>query len=227
MGRRSGGEWARGYREPLNGPERVKRDDDGLNVRARIVERYSRDGYASIWPDDLRGRFRWWGLYTQRRAGAHGDVEEVEDEHFMMRVRIPGGRLTSAQLRVIGGISRRYGRDVADVTDRQNVQFHWIRIEDVPAIWEQLEAVGLNTAQACGDVPRTTTGCPLAGVDARELADATPLIAQIESHLCAPGFSNLPRKYKTSVAAATSRPPTRMDRHRPRKAWSWGDTHPL
>ena len=200
MARRSGGEWAKGYREPLNGPERVKRDDDGLDVRARIVERYAREGFGAIHPDDLRGRFRWWGLYTQRRAGAQGDVEEVEDEHFMMRVRIPGGRLTSAQLRVIGEVSVRYARGTADVTDRQNVQFHWIRIEDVPAIWEALEAVGLNSAQACGDVPRNVIGCPLAGVDARELADATPLIAEIESrYLLDPAFSNLPRKFKTSV----------------------------
>src|SRR5687768_5629867 len=126
MARRAGGERARGYREPLNASERVKRDDDGLNVRTRIVGRYAREGFRAIHPDDLRGRFRWWGLYTQRRTGAHGDVEEVEDEHFMMRVRIPGGRLTSAQLRVIGEISVRHGRGVADVTDRQNVQFHWI-----------------------------------------------------------------------------------------------------
>ncbi|MGE3140757.1 MAG: nitrite/sulfite reductase [Thermoleophilia bacterium] len=200
MSRRAGGQWARGHREPLNSSERVKRDDDGLNVRARIVDRYARDGFRSIHPDDLRGRFRWWGLYTQRRQGATGDVEEVEDEHFMMRVRIPGGRLTSDQLRTVGGIARRYGRDVADVTDRQNVQFHWIRIEDVPAIWDELEAAGLSTAQACGDVPRTTIGCPLAGVDGRELIDATPHIAAVEAHLLDPAFSNLPRKFKTSVA---------------------------
>jgi len=201
MARRSGGQWALGYKEPLNGSERTKRDDDGLNVRERILNRYSKEGFSSIWPDDLRGRFRWWGLYTQRRAGAVGDVEEVEDSHFMMRVRIPGGRLTTEQLRVISHISQRYGRDFADVTDRQNVQFHWIRIEDVPAIWEALEGVGLSTTQACGDVPRTTIGCALAGVDARELIDATPFIEEIERRYVGnPAFSNLPRKYKTSVS---------------------------
>lgn len=204
MARRAGGQWAMGYREPLNGTERTKRDDDGLNVRQRIIDHYSRAGFGAITPDDLRGRFRWWGLYTQRRAGAQGDVEEVEDEHFMMRVRIPGGRLTSAQLRVIGGLSEHYGRGVADITDRQNVQLHWVRIEDVPAIWEALDAVGLNTAQACGDVPRNLIGCPLAGVDAHELADATPLIQTIEAeYLCNSAFSNLPRKYKTSISGCS------------------------
>ncbi len=201
MSRRAGGQWAKGYHEPLNGAERFKRDDDGLNVRERIINRYSKEGFESIWPDDLRGRFRWWGLYTQRRAGAEGDVEEVEDSHFMMRVRIPGGRLTSEQLRTIARISQRFGRDFADVTDRQNVQFHWIRIEDVPEIWRLLEDVGLNSAQACGDVPRTTIGCALAGVDARELIDATPYIEEIERRFVGdPAFSNLPRKYKTSVS---------------------------
>lgn len=204
MARRAGGQWAQGYREPLNGSERMKRDDDGLNVRGRIVDHYSKAGFRAIPPDDLRGRFRWWGLYTQRRAGAQGTVEEVEDQHFMMRVRIPGGRLSSVQLRTIGELSQRYGRDFADITDRQNVQFHWIRIEDVPAIWDALEAVGLNSAQACGDVPRNIIGCPLAGVDARELADATPLIERVEAeYLCDPAFSNLPRKFKTSITACT------------------------
>jgi sulfite reductase (ferredoxin) len=102
---------------------------------------------------------------------------------------------------VVGESSLRYGRDVADVTDRQNVQLHWIRIEDVPAIWEALEAVGLSSVQACGDVPRTTIGCALAGVDARELIDATPFVAEIERRFVGdPAFSNLPRKFKTSIS---------------------------
>ena len=166
------GQWALGHREPLNANERMKRDDDGLAVRARILDIYSRRGFDSIDPADLRGRFRWWGLYTQRRAGVDGgrtavlEPEELEDEFFMLRVRIPGGQLSTAQLRVIADIATRYGRDVADVTDRQNVQLHWIRIEDVPAIWTALEAVGLSTTEACGDTPRNMLGCPLAGIDA-------------------------------------------------------------
>ena len=198
------GQWALGYREPLNKNERVKRDDDGLNVRERILNRYALQGFDSIPGEDLRGRFRWWGLYTQRRQGARGDVEEIEDRHFMLRIRVTGGQLTSEQLRVIGELSERYGRDVADVTDRQNVQLHWIRIEDVPAIWEALEAVGLSTTEACGDTPRAMLGCPLAGIDRHEVLDATPWLIQTNDRILGdPAFSNLPRKFKTSISGCS------------------------
>ena len=141
---RGQGQWALGHYEPLNAAERFKKDDPGLNVRDRILTRYASAGFDSIDPTDLRGRFRWWGLYTQRRPGIPGgrtgalEDADIEDAFFMMRVRIPGGQLTSDQLRAVAGISKEYGRDLADITDRQNVQFHWIRIEDVPAIWERL-----------------------------------------------------------------------------------------
>ena len=98
----------------------------------------------------------------------------------MMRVRIPGGQLTAEQLRAVAGIAKEYGRDLADVTDRQNMQFHWIRIEDVPAIWERLEEVGLSSQQACGDVPRNILGCPVAGLDAGEIIDATAALRATE-----------------------------------------------
>jgi sulfite reductase (ferredoxin) len=204
---RGQGQWALGYHEPLNVAERTKRDDDGLNVRARIDGIFSKQGFRSIGPQDLRSRMRWWGLYTQRKQGVPGgqtataEPEELEDEFFMMRVRIPGGRLTSEQLRAIAWASERHGRDVADVTDRQNIQLHWIRIEDVPAIWERLEAGGLTTQEACGDTPRVMLGCPLAGIDADELIDATPYLLETERRYVGdPQFSNLPRKYKTSIA---------------------------
>src|SRR6185295_19353212 len=99
-----------------------------------------------------------------------------EDEFFMLRIRIDGGTLTSEQLRTIATISERYGRDVADVTDRQNIQLHWIRIEDVPEIWRELEAVGLSTTEACGDTPRNLLSCPLGGIDATEVIDASKVI---------------------------------------------------
>ena len=136
--RKGQGQWALGYREPLNPNERAKRDTDGLDVRQRIIDIYQHTGFAGIDPADLRGRFRWYGLYTQRRPGIPGgktatlEPEELEDEHFMLRIRIDGGALTSEQLRVVADIATEFGRDIADVTDRQNVQLHWVRIEDVP-----------------------------------------------------------------------------------------------
>ena len=165
--KRGEGQWALGYQEPLNQNEQSKKDDNPLNVRARIENIYSVRGFSSIDGADLRGRFRWFGLYTQRKPGLDGgktgalEPEELDDEYFMMRVRIDGGRLTTEQLRVIGEISTSYARGTADVTDRQNVQFHWIRVEDVPAIWAKLEAVGLDTMEACGDSPRVVLGSPV------------------------------------------------------------------
>jgi sulfite reductase (ferredoxin) len=201
------GQWALGYREPLNPNERMKRDDDGLAVRQRIIDIYSKRGFDSIDGADLRGRFRWMGLYTQRAQGIPGgktavlEPEELEDSYFMMRVRIDGGQLTSAQLRVIAQISTEFGRDVADVTDRQNVQYHWIRVEDVPEIWNRLEAVGLSTTEACGDTPRVMLGCPLAGITTDEVLDATETLnATVARFVGDPAFSNLPRKFKTSIS---------------------------
>jgi len=205
--KRGEGQWALGYREPLNKNEESKKNDDGLNVRQRIIDIYSRHGFDSIDPADLRGRFRWWGLYTQRRPGIDGgktailEPEELDDRYFMLRIRIDGGQLTSEQLRVIAGISRDYARGTADVTDRQNVQLHWVEIESVPAIWEALEAVGLDTTEACGDTPRVVLGCPLAGVDASEVIDGTAEIDAIhERFIGDPSLSNLPRKFKSSVS---------------------------
>src|SRR5512138_1106846 len=182
---RGEGQWAVGHREPLNPNERSKKDDNPLNVRARIENIYAHGGFASIDPADLRGRFRWWGLYTQRKAGIDGgrtavlEPHELEDEYFMLRVRVDGGQLNLAQLRAIAEVSRRYARDTADLTDRQNIQLHWVRIEDVPAIWKLLEGVGLQTTEACGDCPRVVLGSPVAGVSADEVIDATPVIEEI------------------------------------------------
>lgn len=200
------GQWKAGYREPLNATERFKRDDDGLQVRQRIIADYARGGFASIDPSDLRGRFRWYGLYTQRRPGIDGgrtaglEPEELEDEYFMLRVRIPGGRLSTEQLRTIGRISQTYARDSADFTNRQNIQLHWVRIEDVPAIWAQLDDVGLSTTEACGDTPRNMLGCPVAGIAEDEVIDGSPALAALAPFVGDPSFSNLPRKYKTAIS---------------------------
>jgi sulfite reductase (ferredoxin) len=207
--RKGQGQWALNHFEPLNANERVKKDDDGLNVRRRIEQIYAHRGFDSIDPADLRGRFRWWGLYTQRRPGIDGgktgvlEPHELDDEYFMLRIRIDGGQLDGDQLRAIADISSTYARDTADVTDRQNVQLHWVRIEDVPAIWERLESVGLSTTEACGDTPRVILGSPVAGIAADELIDGTPAIHEIRRRFIGdPAFSNLPRKFKSAVSGS-------------------------
>jgi len=204
---RGEGQWKLGHREPLNPNERTKRDDDGLNVRARIENIYSRQGFDSIDPADLRGRMRWWGLYTQRKPGIDGGrtaalgPEELDDEFFMLRVRLDGGALSTEQLRALGEISQTYARDTADVTDRQNIQYHWIRIEDMPAIWERLEGLGMSTTEACGDTPRVILGSPVAGIAADEVLDPQPAIAEIvHRYVGNPDFSNLPRKFKSAIS---------------------------
>ncbi|SHJ74546.1 sulfite reductase (ferredoxin) [Tessaracoccus bendigoensis DSM 12906] len=203
------GAWADGDRTPLNANEAFKADDDGLNVRTRIEEVYAKEGFASIPGDDLRGRMRWWGLYTQRRPGIDGGKtatlapEELDDEFFMMRVRSDGGALSNEQLRVVAGISTEFARDTADISDRQNIQLHWIRVEDVPEIWRRLEGVGLTTAEACGDVPRVILGSPVAGIAENEVIDGTPAVREIlEKYIGSPEFSNLPRKFKTAISGS-------------------------
>ncbi|WP_446211240.1 nitrite/sulfite reductase [Micromonospora sp. IBSANI012] len=204
---RGEGQWALGHREPLNANERIKKDDDPLNVRARIENIYAHRGFAAIDPQDLRGRFRWWGLYTQRKAGIDGgrtavlEPHELEDEFFMLRVRVDGGQLNLAQLRVIADISREFARDTADITDRQNIQYHWIRVEDMPEIWRRLESVGLQTTEACGDCPRIVLGSPVAGVARDEVLDPTPAIDEIvRRYVGDKAYSNLPRKFKTTIS---------------------------
>ncbi|KEF17213.1 sulfite reductase [Streptomyces rimosus] len=206
---RGEGQWAVGHFTPLNGNEQFKKDDDGLNVRTRIETVYAKTGFASIDPNDLRGRMRWWGLYTQRKPGIDGgktavlEPEELEDEYFMLRVRVDGGRLSVAQLRAIGEVSQEYARGTADITDRQNIQLHWVRIEDVPAIWRKLESVGLSTTEACGDCPRVIIGSPVAGIAADEIIDGSPAIAEIERRFIgSKEFSNLPRKFKTAISGS-------------------------
>ncbi len=208
---RSNGQWAVDGPAPLNAAEAFKAEDNGLNVRARIEEVYAVQGFDSISEDDLRGRFRWWGLYTQRRPGIDGgrtaalEPHELEDRYFMLRVRIDGGALTTHQLRTVAGISTEFARGTADLTDRQNVQYHWIRIEDVPEIWRRLESVGLSTTEACGDTPRVVLGSPVAGVSAEELIDPTPVIDEITDRFVGdPELANLPRKLKTAITGHPS-----------------------
>jgi sulfite reductase (ferredoxin) len=208
---RGEGQWALGYREPLNKNEENKKNDDGLNVRQRIIDVYSKAGFDSIDPADLRGRMRWYGLYTQRKPGIDGgktailEPEELDDRYFMLRIRIDGGQLDLRQLRVIADLSNEYGRGTADLTDRQNVQLHWVEIESVPDIWRRLEEVGLSTTEACGDTPRVIMGCPLAGIDAGEVIDATAQVREIHDRFIGdPAYSNLPRKFKSALSGCTA-----------------------
>lgn len=205
--RRAEGQWKLGYREPLNPNEQVKKDDNPLNVRKRVENLYAAGGFDSIDKQDLRSRFRWMGLYTQRAEGYDGtwtgdeNVDVIEAPYFMMRVRTDGGQLNVAQLRALASVSRDFARGTADITDRQNIQYHWIEIENVPEIWRRLEAVGLQTTEACGDCPRGMLGSPLAGLSTDEVLDASPALAEIKKrYIGNPEYSNLPRKFKTAIS---------------------------
>jgi sulfite reductase (ferredoxin) len=205
--RKGEGQWALGYREPLNPNEQTKKDDLPLNVRSRIESIYAKNGFDSIDKSDLRGRFRWWGLYTQRKQGYDGtwtgdeNIDIIEDRYFMMRVRCDGGALNVAQVRTMAQISQEFARDTADISDRENLQMHWIEVENVPEIWQRLEGVGLQTTEACGDTPRVVLGSPLAGESLDEVIDGTPAIDEIvRRYIGKPEYANLPRKYKTAIS---------------------------
>ncbi len=209
---RSNGQWAIDGHAPLNHNEEFKAADGRpLDVRERVEQVYAREGFDSIPSDDLHGRLRWWGLYTQRKQGIEGGrtgsltPDELSDRYFMMRIRTDGGALTTEQLREIGRISTEFARGTADISDRQNFQLHWIRIEDVPEIWRRLEALGLGTTEACGDTPRVILGSPLAGVAADEIIDPTPVIETIVRRWIGdPELANLPRKFKTAITGHPS-----------------------
>jgi sulfite reductase (ferredoxin) len=204
---RSEGQWALGEREPLNDNEKFKQEDAPLNVRDRILNKYSKEGFDSIDKSDLRGRFRWMGLYTQREQGYDGSwtgdehIDTIEAKYFMMRVRSDGRPMTANTMRTLGEISREFARDTADIGDRENIQFHWIEIEKVPEIWNRLAAVGLQTTESCGDCPRGIHGSPLAGDSLDEVLDPSPAIEEIlRRFLGNPDYANLPRKYKTAIS---------------------------
>ena len=188
--------------------EHIKARKDGLDVLADIY-RYAELGFDAIEPDDL-ALFRWYGIYTQRgeASAASGDPgpSEETDGNFMLRIKFPNGIVTADQLRAVGRLSERYGRGMGDITTRQNIQLHWLRIEDMPVILDELNAVGLSFTQACGDVWRNVVGCPLAGVDGHELIDSRPLIEELERTFVGDRrFSNLPRKFKVSVSGCLHR----------------------
>jgi sulfite reductase (ferredoxin) len=176
--------------------ERIKREKSSWSIMDDI-RRYAPLGFAAIPPDDLNVRFRAWGLYTQ---GDGNGTRGEEQPFFMMRLRTPNGLMTSAMVSTIADLSDRYARSTIDITNRQNFQLHWLRIEDVPEIWDRLAAVGWTSQGACGDNTRTVTGCPLAGVAHDELIDASAIAVDVDRFMNGnPDFANLPRKFKITI----------------------------
>jgi sulfite reductase (ferredoxin) len=182
--------------------ERLKREKNPWEAFDE-VRAFAREGRASVLPEWASNYFKWWGIYTQGDGvGATGGKggEGLASEYFMMRIGMPNGIVSSAQLRVIGGLARKYARNLADITVRQNIQLHWLTVESLPEVVDALDAIGLSPKGACGDVVRNVTGCPLAGVAADELIDASPLADEISQLLKGnTEFYNLPRKFKISV----------------------------
>jgi sulfite reductase beta subunit-like hemoprotein len=179
----------------MNRIEEIKQTKDGLDVLSDIY-RYSRLGLQAIAPED-EPLFRWYGIYTQRPA---------TDGYFMVRMRIPGGDLRPAQLRAIAALANEHGRGLADITVRQNIQLHWVRIESLADILDRLGEVGLSTTEACGDCVRNIINCPVSGVDTDELYDTTELIEQVNDFFVGnKDFSNLPRKFKITITGCNLR----------------------
>lgn len=173
----------------MNPVELAKSQKDGLDV-LEDLDRIAHGGPTAMTPDD-EIRLRWYGIYTQRPA---------EDGYFMVRTRIPGGELTPGGLRVLAGIARDFGRDLADVTVRQNIQFHWVRAQNLPALLDRLHRAGLTTTESCGDCVRNIVGCPVSGVDAGELFDTRAIVRAVNDFFVDNrAFSNLPRKFKIAI----------------------------
>ncbi len=190
--------------------QRVERLKRAMNpwVGLDEIRRFAREGFDSIPPEWIGTYFRWWGVYTQGDGagvtGGQGGVGRAL-QRFMVRIRIPNGIMSSHQLRAIADLTRRHANGIADLTVRQNIQLHWVTIEALPEVLEGLWRVGLNTTGACGDVVRNVTGCPVAGVDADEIIDASPLVLETSQLLAGNAeFYNLPRKFKISIAGCHS-----------------------
>lgn len=179
--------------------KRTKNPWEGLEE----IRSFARKGFDAIPPEWIGTYFRWWGVYTQGdgagvTGGKNGEGKALPC--FMVRIRIPNGQLRSQQLRTIADLAQRYAKGIADLTVRQNIQLHWVTIETLPELLEELWKVDLNTTGACGDVTRNVTGCPVAGFDHDEICDASPLAIEASRMLAGNAeFYNLPRKFKISI----------------------------
>ena len=183
--------------------ERLKRELNPWEAYADI-QRFAREGWDSVPPEWFGAYFRWWGIYTQGDGvgaigGKGGEGKAVR--HLMVRIRMPNGVLDSRQLRTIADLAERHGRGIADITVRQNFQLHWVTLESLPEVFEALWLSDVTTMGACGDVTRNITGCPVAGLDADELIDASPLVQEATELVNGNAdFYNLPRKFKVSIS---------------------------
>jgi len=177
-----------------NPVERLKQEKSPLGILGELPALIA-DGYERMAEEDMV-RLKWWGLYHDKpKVGT-----------FMLRIKLPGGLLTPAQLRAIGEISNDFGRGDGELTTRQNVQLHWIELAALPDVFQRLEAAGLTTAGACGDTVRNITGCPVAGIAHDELFDATPLVEEAAEFFYGhPDYSDLPRKHKITISACRDR----------------------
>jgi sulfite reductase (ferredoxin) len=183
--------------------ERFKREKNPWECLDEI-RAFAAQGLTAVPEAWIKTYFRWWGVYTQGDgAGAVGGSggEGKAVPYFMLRIRLANGFLTGRQLRAIAGLSERYARGSADITVRQNIQLHWVALKDLPEVLQALFDAGLTSMSTCGDVTRNITGCPLAGLDAAEFCDASPLVFQADDFLAGNAdFYNLPRKYKMSIS---------------------------
>lgn len=174
----------------LNPVELIKLEKDGLAI-VNDIDKFAAEGFHSIAKGDF-DRLKWLGLYVQRQK---------EGGYFLLRVKIPGGILTTAQAKVLADISRQYGRSVLDITTRHAIQFHWLQIQNLPDVFKRLKECGLTTLQAAGDCPRNIVANPLEGIDPEEFIDCQEIVAELNRYFeNNPEFSNLPRKFKIAVS---------------------------
>jgi len=173
-----------------NSVERLKREKSPLRMLDELPALIAA-GYEEVAEEDIV-RLKWWGLYHDKpKVGT-----------FMLRVKIPGGIVSPAQLRAVGEISNLHGRGEGELTTRQNIQLHYLQLGALPEVFERLHAAGLTSAGACGDTVRNITGCPVAGLTAHELFDATPVLEEAAAFFYGnPDYSDLPRKHKISITA--------------------------
>jgi ferredoxin-nitrite reductase len=173
---------------PMNRIEALKAEKDGLDVLDDLV-RFAREGWKTI-ADDDKERLKWAGVFHRRPTPGH----------FMMRVRMPNGIVTAAQVRLLGEITKESGRNVADVTTRQQVQLRWLGIEGVPEVIARLEAAGLTTLQTGMDNIRGIIGCPATGLTPKELLDTAEIAREFQRIFVGnKEFTNLPRKFNVTI----------------------------